>query len=300
MKTASVGCLLPSIRDVTNSNAIVGVAITLLKAKWVAKQVFSYRKQPFNTYYSIKSTQQYLDISGNFRFSASKDYEFCEIPLQLLTLSDDSDCSLSYILIRPRDKGGIIRLEKSFDGKMLYDIIKSLAEAKVVEKRLLLPVMRMSSIEIQKSGIDLQGYWERAKLIDEQCTFDKITPNAHLNQFVHYTKLVVSEKGISFSDEDVEIDTSSTQSPEGTQQCDKRPGDQPFSMRFDSPFIFLIADSNNYIPLIIGCYGGQNALPRDRTTRTIPLKVPNEEVTTTGSEIINQMSPKIDGVCSIS
>ncbi|VDN38310.1 unnamed protein product [Gongylonema pulchrum] len=64
--------------------------------------------------------------------------------------------------------------------------------------------------------------------------------------------------------------TSSTQTSVNPYHYEPPPPDEPFAVRYDTPFLFMVYERTHRLPIIVGCYAGEPCTQRALVDAKVP------------------------------
>ncbi|VDM23468.1 unnamed protein product [Toxocara canis] len=264
------GDRIQSLSRPLKANAgIVSVAFTSLEASWTADEVRCYRAQDFSPHYGMKQKHEYISLLGNLKYHETADFECCCIPLRLGDKSNVTGLGLFLVLMRPKIKGNIYGLQRALRPSTFHSVLDAFDNIETSERKILLPKMILPDEQLEGQPVDFVDHWTATKLLAEDDTFDEVTAGVRLGHFLHYSSISFDEDGVGFCYPRSVTGSSSDSSLRNVTHKGV-PAEDNFSLRFDSPFMFLLVDRTHRIPFICGCYAGQPALSVERLRSTRP------------------------------
>ncbi|VDM98775.1 unnamed protein product [Thelazia callipaeda] len=241
----------------TMQTSMAGVAITVLEANWDAEKVYEYNIEPFETHYGMQTKQLYIAIKGRLRFYRDMEQESCCIPLKTQKNSNKQSLRLNLLLIRPRRKGEVYQFEKLLTENKLQQILTGIKNSQVTTSVILVPQMALPDNGNEATLVDMMNCWQKLK---EENIFKRINEKLNISYCYHFASITLSKEGVGFMLK--KCSKNITEAPTNPYVCHLQSTNQPFAIRYDTPFLFLLYESTYNISFIVGCYAGKPAIAR--------------------------------------
>ncbi|OJJ20309.1 hypothetical protein BKI52_17750 [marine bacterium AO1-C] len=175
---------------------------------------------------------KFMYMQRKFRYTENKQLQAIEIPYK--------GRKMSLLILLPKDKNGLARLEQKLNAKEYQDLIERMYRTKV---QLTLPRFKMTINTRLSSTLKQLGM---KQAFSNQANFSKMAKNAQLkiSEIVHKAFVEVNEQGTEAAAATAVIIAPSGSAPGRTYP--------PKIFKADHPFMFIIKDNKTNSILFIG------------------------------------------------
>ncbi|GMT18305.1 hypothetical protein PFISCL1PPCAC_9602, partial [Pristionchus fissidentatus] len=233
---------------VPSSAGLLGFAAAAVVERWQG-ETRPYADRPFALNQKEKQMHECFEWRGVTRMRRDRKVDACLLPLR--------DSPLSLVILRPTERGGIVRLRREMTAKDLHATLWKLAEQTPEASRVLLP-----RVDLHSRAPSLLPKWRLSGVMAERVRFrrmggDKVCPQ--FREIAHGASIRIDERGIHTAVDERRPRSSSSSHYSYYSAAIDQSIDPNFNLRIDCPFLFFVVHTESMAPILAGTYAG-NAL----------------------------------------
>ncbi|GMR41160.1 hypothetical protein PMAYCL1PPCAC_11355, partial [Pristionchus mayeri] len=235
--------------SVPSSAGLLGFAAASVAERWQA-ETRPHPDRPFALNQKEKQMHEFFEFRGVMKMLRETKIDSCLLPFR--------DSSLALAILRPTERGGIVRLRRELTGKELHATLQKLGEQDSEVSRVLLPRFELRSCEPS-----LLPKWRLSGVLAERGRLrrkggERVCPQ--FREIATGATIRLDERGVhhAAADEGRRPRPSSSSSSVHSYYSAAIDSslDPNFNLRLDSPFLFLVVHTETMTVILAGTYAG--------------------------------------------
>ncbi|GMS87229.1 hypothetical protein PENTCL1PPCAC_9404, partial [Pristionchus entomophagus] len=236
--------------SVPSSAGLLGFAAASVAERWQA-ETRPHPDRPFALNQRQKQLHECFEARGPMRILREARIDSLLLPFR--------DSALALAILRPTERGGIVRLRGELTGRELAATLQKLGEKSPVVSRVLLP-----RVELRQCDPSLLPKWRLSGVLSERVCLRKKGGERVCPQFREIAagaSIRIDERGVNAVVEE-RYPRSSASSSSSTRSYYSAAIDSSldpnFNLRLDSPFLFFVVHVESMAPILAGTYAGES------------------------------------------